>query len=67
MNLRANDGRDECSPWQLAVRFARDDLTGWAETSSILLTTWSTRATVRSSKNGNSNESANKAKIQEHQ
>jgi len=67
VNLRADDGGDECSPWQLAVRFARDDLTRWTETSSIFLTTWPTGATIRSSKNGDSDESPNKAKIQEHQ
>lgn len=67
VNLRADNGSDECSPRQFAVRSARDDLTSWTKTGSVFLTTWSTGAAVRSSENGDSDESADKTKIQEHQ
>lgn len=66
-NLRANYGSDERSPRQFAISLARDNLTGWTKTSSVLLATWSTGATVGSSKNGDSDERANKAEVQEHQ
>lgn len=65
--LRANDGSDESSPRQLAVGPARHHLAGRTKTSPIFLTTWPTRAAVWSSENGDSNESADKAEVQEHQ
>ena len=67
VNLRADDSSDKCSPRQFAVGPSRHHLAGWTKTGSIFLTTWSTGATIRSSKNGDSNESTDKAEVQEHQ
>jgi hypothetical protein len=66
-DLRADDSRDESTPWQAAVLAARDRLTGRTETSSVFFTARSTGTTIRSGKNGHGNECTDEAKIQEHQ
>jgi hypothetical protein len=66
-DLRADDSRDESTPWQAAVLAARNRLTSRAETSSIFFTARSTGTTIRSGKNSHSDECTDEAKIQEHQ
>jgi hypothetical protein len=67
LNLRADNCRDESTPWQAAVLATRDRLTGRTETSSVFFTARSTGATIRSGENGHGNECTDEAKIQEHQ
>jgi hypothetical protein len=67
VNLRADNSSNKSPPRQTAIRLPRYDRTSWPKPSPILLATRPTRTAIRPGKNRNSNESTDKAEIQEHQ
>ena len=66
-NSRADDGSNKSPPRQTAVPLPWNELASRPKSSSILFTTRPTGTAIRSSKNRNSDESADEAEIQEHQ
>jgi hypothetical protein len=63
-DLRADDSRDESTPWQAAVLAARNRLTSRAETSSIFFTARSTGTTIRSGKNAPTKQRSRNINVQ---
>jgi hypothetical protein len=66
-NSRANNSRNESPPRQTAVRLARNNMTSEPKSSPILFATRPTGAAVRPSEDRDSDESGDKAEVQEHQ
>lgn len=64
---RADNSRDERSPWKLAILAAGDDRRSRTQTSTILSTARSTRSAIWSGEDGDGDEGTDEAEIQEHQ